>query len=48
MFRGKGIVSGIAVTRDMFEKSINMAYAEAMRSLYTTISDEKTKRVLNP
>jgi hypothetical protein len=48
IFRGKGKVSsGIAVTRDMFEKSINMAYAEAMRSLYTTISDEKTKRVLN-
>ena len=46
-FRGKGNVSsGIAVTKDMFEKSINAAYAEAMKSLYTTISDEKIKGVL--
>jgi hypothetical protein len=40
-FRGKGKVSGMAVTRAMFERSINLAYTEAMRSFYKTISDEK-------
>jgi len=40
-FRGQGKVSGMAVTRGMYEKSINIAYAEAMRNFYKAISDEK-------
>lgn len=46
IFRGQGKVSGMAVTRGMFEKSINIAYAEAMRSFYTAISEEKIKNFL--
>lgn len=46
MFRGKGTVSGVAVTRGMYEKSINMAYSEAMKNLYHAISDEKLRNML--
>ncbi len=46
MFNGSGKVSGMAVTQGMYEKSINMAYAEAMRNFYTAISDEKMKDLL--
>ncbi|MGB9630016.1 MAG: hypothetical protein ACPL6D_15275 [Thermodesulfobacteriota bacterium] len=44
-FSGKGKVSGMAVTRGMYEKSINIAYAEAMRNLFTAISDEGMKKL---
>jgi hypothetical protein len=47
MFRGKGIVSGVAVTKGMYEKSINTAYSEAMKNLYNAISDEKFRKMLN-
>jgi hypothetical protein len=30
----------------MYEKSINLAYAEAMRNFYTAISDVKIKDLL--
>ncbi len=46
MFRGKGTVSGMAVTRGMYEKSINIAYSEAMKNLYNAISDDKIKGML--
>jgi hypothetical protein len=47
MFDGSGMVSsGLAVTRGMYEESINRAYAEAMRKFYTAISDEKVKDLL--
>lgn len=47
IFRGKGKVSsGLAVTRGMFEESINLAYAEAMKKFYKTISDNKIKDML--
>jgi hypothetical protein len=46
IFDGKGKVSGMAVTRGMYEKSINSAYAEAMRNFYTAISDENFKNML--
>lgn len=46
MFDGSGKVSGMAVTRGMYEQSINVAYAEAMRKFYTAISDEKVKNLL--
>jgi len=47
-FRGKGKVSsGFAVTKDMFEQSINIAYAEAMKSLYVAIADGKLKNLSN-
>lgn len=46
MFRGQGKVSsGFAITRDHYEESINLAYAEAMRKLYGTISDEKIRNM---
>lgn len=45
-FSGKGKVSGMAVTRGMYEKSINIAYAEAMRNLLVAISDEEMKKLL--
>ncbi len=46
MFRGKGVASGVAVTRGMYEKSINIAYSEAMKSLYRAISDETVRNML--
>lgn len=46
IFRGQGKVSGMAVTRGMFEKSINIAYAETMRNFYKAISDEKMRNML--
>jgi len=45
-FSGKGKVSGMAVTRGMYEKSINIAYAEAMRNLLMAITDEEMKKLL--
>lgn len=45
IFRGEGKVSGMAVTRGMYEKSINIAYSEAMMNLYKAISDEKMRRI---
>jgi hypothetical protein len=45
IFRGQGKVSGMAVTRGMYEKSINIAYAEAMRNFYRAISDERMKNI---
>jgi hypothetical protein len=45
-FRGKAKVQGVAATRSMYEKSINIAYSEAMRSFYNAISSEKLKRML--
>ncbi len=45
-FHGKGKVSGMAVTRAMYEKSINIAYAEAIRNLWVAISDEEFKKLL--
>jgi hypothetical protein len=45
IFRGQGKVSGMAVTRGMFEKSINIAYAEAMRNFYKAISDRKFRNM---
>jgi hypothetical protein len=42
-FRGKGKVSGVAVTRGMFEESINIAYSEAMRQFRSTLAEEKTR-----
>jgi len=44
-FRGTGKVSGMAVTRSMFERSINIAYAEATRQLRSALADEKTRRI---
>jgi hypothetical protein len=44
-FKGHGKVSGIAVTRGMYEESINMAYSEAMKNFYRTISDEKLRNM---
>lgn len=44
-FRGKGKVSGIAVTRSMFEESINLAYADAMKKFYGAISDDKVRNL---
>jgi hypothetical protein len=46
MFRGKGVASGVAVTQGMYEKSINMAYSEAMKNFYHAISDEKIRNML--
>jgi hypothetical protein len=45
IFRGQGKVSGMAVTRGMFERSINIAYAEAMRNFYKAISDQKIRNI---
>ncbi len=45
-FRGKGKVSGLAVTRGMFEESINIAYSEAMRQFRSTLAEEKTRGML--
>jgi len=42
-FRGNGKVSGMAVTRGMFEESINIAYSQAMRQLRSTLAEEKTR-----
>ncbi len=43
-FRGKGKVSGMAVTRGMFEESLNLAYSEAMKNLYKEISEDKMRQ----
>jgi len=39
-------VSGVAVTRGMFEESINASYAKAMWNLYKTISNETVRNML--
>ena len=46
-FIGKGKVSsGLGITRSMFEESINMAYSEAMKTFYKTISDDNVRKLL--
>ncbi len=46
-FRGKGKVSsGIAITRSMFEESINLAYSEAMNKFYTSVSGDEFRSLL--
>ncbi len=45
-FRGKAIATGEAGTRDMYEKSINLAYSQAMKSLYHSVSGEELRKML--
>ncbi len=45
-FRGKAIAAGIAGTRGMYEESINLAYSQAMKSLYNSISGEELRKML--
>ncbi len=46
-YRGKGKVSsGLAITKEMFEQSINIAYADAMRNFYLALADENFRHAI--
>ncbi len=46
-FRGKAIAAGVTGSaRGMYEESINLAYSQAMKSLYNSISGEELRKML--
>ena len=48
IFSGTGnVIAAFLRTKGLYEESINIAYAEAMKNFYMTFSDDKLKRVFD-